>query len=115
MESKEITLLKKALERQKKARIQAEKILEAKSHELYNTVHHLKQENSKLQHLLDEKISELDGAFINIVDPYVVMDLKANVINMNNSAKDFLGYDHTKNKINLSKLVHPNDLEYTIK
>ncbi|RTE53324.1 PAS domain S-box protein [Arenibacter aquaticus] len=115
MESKEVTLLKKALERQKKARIQAEKILEAKSHELYNTVHHLKQENSKLQHLLDEKISELDGAFINIIDPYVVMDLKANVINMNNSAKEFLGYDHTKNKINLSKLVHQDDLEYTIK
>ena len=115
MDNKEVILLKKALERQKKARIQAEKILESKSHELYNTVHHLKQENSKLQHLLDEKTSELDGAFINIIDPYVVMDLKFNVINMNNSAKDFLGYDHTKEKINLAKMVHKDYVDYTVK
>ncbi len=113
MDSKEVILLKKALERQKKARIQAEKILEEKSKELYDVTHHLKETNSKLENLLNEKTSELDGVFINIIDPYVVMDLQFNVINMNGSAKEFLGYDHTKEHLNLSQLVHPDYIEYT--
>ncbi len=113
MENKEVILLKKALERQKKARIQAEKILEEKSKELYDITHHLKTANSKLENLLNEKTSELDGVFINIIDPYVVMDLKFNVINMNLSAKDFLGYDHNKESLNLAQLVHPEHVQYT--
>ena len=46
-------------------------------------------------------------------DPYVVMDMMSNVINMNTSAKEFLGYDHTKEKICLLDLVHKDYLEYT--
>ncbi|MFS4455985.1 sensor histidine kinase [Maribacter sp. 2304DJ31-5] len=113
MDNKEVILLKKALDRQKKARIQAERILESKSKELYDVTRHLKQANSKLESLLSKKASELDGVFINIIDPYVVMDLKFNVINMNSSAKEFLGYDHTKEAINLAKLVHEDYLQYT--
>ncbi|NHF58566.1 PAS domain S-box protein [Flavobacteriaceae bacterium TP-CH-4] len=113
MAEKEVLLLKKALERQKKARIQAEKILEEKSKELYDVTQHLKEANSQLENLLNEKTSELDGVFINIIDPYVVMDLKFNVINMNRSAKEFLGYDHNRERLNLKQLVHPEYLEYT--
>lgn len=113
MDSKEIIILKKALERQKKARIQAEKILEAKSKELYDATQHLKETNNTLENFLIEKSSELDGVFINIIDPYVVMDLDFNVINMNSSAKEFLGYDNTKEKLNLGKLVHPDYTQYT--
>lgn len=113
MDSKEVTLLKKALERQKKARKQAERILEEKSKELYDVTHHLQEANSKLENLLSEKTSELDGVFINIIDPYVVMDLQFNVINMNSSAKEFLGYDHTREKLNLAKLVHKDFVAYT--
>lgn len=114
MDSKEVLLLRKALDRQKKARVQAEKILERKSLELYDVTLHLKQANSTLENLLSEKTSELDGVFINIIDPYVVMDLQFNVINMNLSAKEFLGYDHTKEMINLEKLVHKDYIDYTI-
>ncbi len=114
MDSKEVILLKKALNRQKMARLQAEKILEEKSKELYDVTHHLKEANNKLENLLNEKTSELDGVFINIIDPYVVMDLKFNVINMNESAKVFLGYDHNKESLNLSQLVHPDYMEYTL-
>ncbi|WP_394972405.1 PAS domain S-box protein [uncultured Croceitalea sp.] len=114
MDSKEIILLKKALERQKRARIQAEKILEKKSKELYDVTHHLKESNARLESLLTEKTSELDGVFVNIVDPYVVMDLEFNIIRMNSSAKNFLGYDSEKEVVNLSKLVHPEYMEYTI-
>ncbi len=114
MDSKEVTLLKRALERQKKARQQAERILEAKSKELYDVTQHLQQTNNKLENLLTEKASELDGEFINIIDPYVVMDLQFNVLNMNSSAKKFLGYDHTKETLNLSKIVHHDFMEYTV-
>lgn len=113
MDSKEILLLKRALDRQKKARQQAEKILESKSKELYDVTHHLKQANAKLENLLNEKTSELDGVFINIIDPFVVMDLQFNVVNMNSSAKEFLGYDYMKETVNLSNLVHEDFMEYT--
>ncbi|MEP0214185.1 MAG: PAS domain S-box protein [Cellulophaga sp.] len=112
--NKEILLLKRALERQKKARLQAEKILEVKSKELFDTALHLKQANNKLENLLTETTSELDGGFVNIIDPYVVMDLNFNVINMNNSAREFLGYDNTKETINLPSLVHKDYMQYTI-
>ncbi|CAM3566900.1 PAS domain-containing sensor histidine kinase [Zobellia roscoffensis] len=111
--SKEVQLLKKALERQKKARQQAERILEQKSTELYETAARLKEANGKLENLLTEKVSELDGVFVNIIDPYVVMDLTANVIKMNGSAKEFLGYDYTKERVNLTDLVHQDYLQYT--
>ncbi len=110
---KEVLLLKKALDRQKKARAQAEKILEEKAKELYDVTHHLKESNARLEALLSEKTSELDGVFVNIVDPYVVMDLKFNIIKMNASAKEFLGYDSEKEAINLSTIVHPEYMEYT--
>ena len=113
MDNKEVVLLKKALERQKKARQQAERILEAKSKELYDVSHHLRESNSKLENLLSEKSSELDGVFINIIDPYVVMDLQFNVINMNRSAKEFLGFDHTSKNVNLSQFIHPEYISYT--
>jgi len=113
MDSKEVLLLKRALQRQKMARQQAEKILEAKSKELYDVTHHLKHANAKLENLLNEKTSELDGVFINIIDPYVVMDLQFNVVNMNSSAKEFLGYDYMEESLNLSNLVHEDFVEYT--
>ncbi|WP_405398381.1 PAS domain S-box protein [Maribacter sp. Asnod2-G09] len=113
MDNKEVLLLKKALERQKKARKQAENILEEKSKELYDVTSHLRESNSKLENLLSEKTSELDGIFINIIDPYVVMDLQFNVINMNRSAKEFLQFDHNDKLVNLSQFIHPDFLAYT--
>lgn len=113
MDSKEIALLKKALDRQVRARKQAESILEAKSKELYDVTHHLKETNSRLESLLSEKSSEIDGIFINIIDPYIVMDLFGNIIKMNESAKEFLGYYTNQETINLSTLVHEDYIEYT--
>ncbi|MBT8281332.1 MAG: PAS domain S-box protein [Muriicola sp.] len=113
MDSKEVTLLKKALDRQKRARRQAEMILEEKSQELYDTSRQLKETNDRLENLLSEKTSELEGVFINIVDPYLVMDISGQVIRMNTAAKQLLGYDNTKETINLSQLVHSDYLEYT--
>ncbi|MBM1107478.1 PAS domain S-box protein [Aurantibacter crassamenti] len=114
MDNKEVLLLKKALERQKKARAQAEKILEEKSKELYDTAFHLKESNARLENLLSEKTNKLEGVFTNILDPYVVVDLHMNIIEMNSAAKEFLGYDIEKEKINLSALIPSEYLDYNL-
>ena len=106
---------KGALEREKAARKQAEKILENKSIELYELTNQLKATNSQLEEILSEKTSELKGVFENIVDAYVMMDLWGNVLKMNEAAKDLLGYDIDKESFNLLNLVHKKDQEYTAK
>ena len=87
-----IEILERALKREKEARKQAEKILEEKSLKLFNTAEELKIANKKLEHLLDEKTSQLKGVFENINDAYVVMDIKGNVLKMNDIAISLFGY-----------------------
>ncbi|WP_422861992.1 PAS domain-containing sensor histidine kinase [Flagellimonas sp. W118] len=113
MDNNQVSILKRALEREKKARKTAENLLESKAKELYDASLHLKEANGRLENLVNDKGNRIDSAFINIIDPYVVMDMMTNVINMNASAKEFLGFDHTKEEVNLSNLVHPDYLEYT--
>ncbi|NKI30724.1 PAS domain S-box protein [Muricauda sp. DJ-13] len=74
---------------------------------------HLKEANGRLESLLSEEGKSLEGAFVNLVDPYVVMDLTTKVLSMNSSAKEFLGYDNEKEDLILSDLVHKDYLEYT--
>ncbi|UII77111.1 PAS domain S-box protein [Flagellimonas sp. HMM57] len=112
-DSNELSILKRALVREKKARKTAESLLENKAKELYDATLHLKEANGRLETLLNDGGTGIDNAFVNIIDPYVVMDMMSNVINMNTSAKEFLGYDHTKEKICLQDLVHQDYLEYT--
>ena len=106
--------LKRALDREKRARKAAERLLEDKSKELYDASLHLREANGKLESLINKKDSNIDGAFVNIIDPYVVMDLNTKVINMNTSAKEFLGFNHIKEEVYLSNLVHPDYAEYTL-
>ncbi|PCE62525.1 PAS domain-containing sensor histidine kinase [Sediminicola luteus] len=113
MPHNEVDILKRALDRQKKARLTAEKILEEKSKALYDTAEHLKRTNARLNALLDERSDEMDSAFLNIIDPYVIMDLNFEVIKTNDSAKSFLGFDYNKESLNLQELVHPDFAEYT--
>jgi len=109
----EVALLERALKREKRARKAAERLLEDKSKELYDASLHLREANGKLEALLNKSDSNISGAFVNIIDPYVVMDLSTKVLNMNSSAKEFLGFDHTKEEFYLSNLVHQDYLEYT--
>lgn len=111
---KEIELLKRALERQKKARQQAERILEEKSKELYSTANRLKEANERLEGLVTSATSELEGVFTNIVDPYIVMDLESNVLKMNNAAKEFFGVNFPEEPLNLKDVVHPDYADYTL-
>ncbi|WP_158849318.1 PAS domain-containing sensor histidine kinase [Algibacter sp. L1A34] len=100
-------ILKRALKREKAARKAAEAILEEKSRKLYFTT-------QRLESLLDEKSSELEGVFVNIIDAYVVMDLQGNILKFNESATKLFGYDIDNEEINVSKLIYIEDYEYAI-
>ena len=114
MSKQEIELLQRALDRQVKARKEAEKILESKSKELYDTLHYLREDNNRLKGLLQEKTSELEGVFFNIPDPYLVINLKGQVIKMNQAAKLFLGFDTEKEDFYAAQLVHHEYLMATL-
>ena len=68
MDNNEHRLLLRKLEREKAARKQAEKILEDKAAELYQRTEQLHEANEKLEVLLGERDSQLQGIFENIVD-----------------------------------------------
>jgi PAS domain S-box-containing protein len=111
---KEIEILQRALERQKKARKQAEKILEEKSLELFNISQELKIVNEQLEDLLDEKNSQLKGIFENINDAYLVMDIYGNVLKMNDVAVGLFGFDVNEEEVNVVSLIYPEDYEYAM-
>jgi len=109
-----IDILKRALQREKLARKAAEKILENKSRELYLTSEELKESNLKLEELLHEKSTQLKGVFENIIDTYVVIDLKGNVIKINDAAVELFGYDILKEKVNVMNLIYKDDFKYAM-
>ncbi len=108
MDDSKIKMYERALAREKAARKEAERILEEKSRELYFKSEELKVTNKKLESTVKETTTELKGVFENIVDAYVVMDLKGDVIKMNDAAEVLLGYS-IADAINLMNLVHPEE------
>ena len=107
MSQDQTEILQRALKREKAARKAAESILEEKSRELFFTT-------QRLEILLDEKSSQLQGVFENIIDAYVVMDIGGNVIKFNEAATKLFGYDIEKEKVNVTNLVYKDDYEYAI-
>jgi PAS domain S-box-containing protein len=107
MDQDQIEILKRALNREKNARKAAEKILEEKSRELYFT-------SQKLENLLDEKSSELQGVFENIVDAYVVMDFDGNILKFNEAATKLFGYNIDEENIKVANLIYKDDFQYAI-
>ena len=107
-------IIQRALERQKKARLMAEQILESKSLELYNTSQELKKDKNKLEDLLEEKKSQLKGIFKTINDPYFVIDLDGNLLKMNDFAKLFFGYNLQNEAINVADVIYSEDYVYAM-
>ncbi|SHN09196.1 PAS domain-containing sensor histidine kinase [Polaribacter sp. KT 15] len=114
MSQEKIDILERALKREKAARKAAEKILEDKSRDLYFVSDKLKDTNNKLEILLDEKSSQLEGVFENLVDAFVVMDLSGKVIKFNEAAIDVFGYDIENENLNVKDLVYKEDMGYAI-
>ncbi|GAA3612154.1 PAS domain S-box protein [Flavivirga amylovorans] len=109
MSQDQIDMLKRALAREKVARKQAEKILEDKAGELYEAKQKLEKSYSELEALLDKTDSQLQGVFENIVDAYVIIDLKGYILKMNDAAVDMLGFDNAKENFNLIKMAAPEE------
>lgn len=103
----QIEILQRALKREKAARKAAEDILEQKSRVLYSTT-------QKLEELLNEKSSQLEGVFENIVDAYIVMDLTGNVLKLNEAATKLFGHDIKIEPVNVLKLIYKEDFLYGI-
>ncbi len=114
MSQNQIDILQRALHREKLARKQAEKILESKSLELFKISEELKDVNNKLTSLLDEKTIQLQGVFENINDAYIVIDIRGNVVKMNDTAVHLFGYNIKEAPINVKSLVYKEDYKYAI-
>lgn len=107
MNQEKLDILKRALEREKLARKSAEKILEEKSRELYYS-------SQKIEKLLDEKSSQLQGVFENIIDAYVVIDIKGNVLKFNDAATKLFGYNIDVESLNVLNLIFKKDYDYAM-
>ena len=112
MSAEKIAILQRALTREKAARKEAEKILEEKAAELYALSQELSQTNTRLEKNIEQKITQLQ-VFESIIDAYVVVDFKGEVLKMNESAIALLGYDVRKAPIFLLDLVEEKMRERT--
>ena len=112
MNDQKAHILQKALERERLARKQAEKILEQKSLELYEKTEEMISINDNLSQVIDEQTIEFNGIFDNIMDSYILMDLHGNVLKMNEPAKKFFGYDIKQEKFNVTDIIYEDDHEY---
>lgn len=110
MEDK-IAILERALERERASRKESERILEQKSAELYELTRQLQESNNKLHKLFIATRSELTGVFNNLADAYLMMDLSGNVLKMNDTAFNLLGYNCMDAEFNILQLVVKEDLQ----
>ncbi|MBL4605725.1 MAG: PAS domain-containing protein, partial [Flavobacteriaceae bacterium] len=112
MSQEKIDILQKALERERLARKEAERVLEQRSLDLIDKNFELEEINNNLSKVIDEQTIEFQGIFDNIIDSYILMDLYGNVLKMNQPAIEFFGYDIKKEKFNVSKILYEEDYEY---
>ena len=112
-----IDIYKKALEREKKARKLAEKILEDKSLELFNSNQELKKTNKSIEVEVANRIAELEDLFNNMYDGYITLDASGCVTKSNKAARIILGYSPDEEIVNLSlkDIVHEDDREISKK
>jgi len=106
-------ILLRALDRERSARKQAEAILEEKALELYQLNEQLKSSNNALTNLNKQQTSKLNGVFDSLVDAYILMDIKGNIIEMNTAAKNLFGYD-VSDAINVTNLIYKDDFKYAM-
>ena len=98
-----IQSLKLALQNEKKAREDAEELLLHRTSELL-----------EIREALKAKTIEFDGFFENILDSFIVIDTKGNVIKMNDAAIKLFGYDIKKEEFNVVNIIYKDDFEYAM-
>ena len=109
MSQDRINILQRALHRERESRKAAEKILEEKSTELYHANKKLEKLYEEVETELTKTDSQLQGVFESIVDAYIIIDLKGEILKMNDAALNLFGFDHDKIDFNILELVNPSN------
>ncbi len=107
----EIEIYKRALEREKKARRLAEKIIEDKSSELYASNQELKRINKFIEEEVKSRTAEIQDLFDHMYDGYATISTTGDILKTNIAARVILGYDPSEEIDNLSlkDIVHEDD------
>ena len=69
-----------------------------------------REERRVLENDFNKQKAEFNAVFQNLADAYIMMDLSARVLKMNNLAKEMLGYDIDTEKFNLMQIAIPKDI-----
>ncbi|HAO14973.1 MAG TPA: hypothetical protein DDE71_05385, partial [Tenacibaculum sp.] len=107
-------LLEASLANEKTARKETEVALQQASEALQNKDQELENVKSKTLKLVNEKQIELDNLFRTIIDPYILMDLKGYVIQMNNAAINFFGVSLKKGSFNVKTNIYEKDMNHMV-
>ncbi|WP_158211933.1 PAS domain-containing sensor histidine kinase [Robiginitalea sediminis] len=108
-----LEILKRALERERKAHQQTSEVLGEKLQEIRQLESKLAKASLKLEERAKSEEPWFHQSFQEILDPYIITDLDSNVQRMNLAAMAFFGYEGAPPPLRLFDLVHPEDLAYT--
>ncbi|SHI72861.1 PAS/PAC sensor signal transduction histidine kinase [Mesonia phycicola] len=108
-----IKKLENALQQEKSARKKAESKLEKKTNQLLELSEALKISNQKLSKHLQEKTTQLEGVFANILDAYIVIDNNGYAIKINDAAVNLFGLKDRDEELKVIDFVRPEYIEYT--
>ncbi|MFD0964839.1 sensor histidine kinase [Pseudofulvibacter geojedonensis] len=115
MSENQVKILERALDRAKKARKQAEQILEQKSLELYETNQKLESANKMMEALLDDSSSQMNIIFENS-SLGIFLSSKKTLVKTNQALSDLLGYSKAEfSQLTINDVSFKEDLEETYK
>ncbi|CAM1355101.1 ATP-binding protein [Tenacibaculum halocynthiae] len=110
MSDEKVKIFERALQRERKARKQAEEILEQKSLELFEANQKLTASNKKTEALLNDQTAQLK-LIVDNSSLGIVLSQKNNLIKFNKAFANLLGYtDDELLNVNIYELSHPDDL-----
>ncbi len=101
-------ILLRRIERERMARLAAERILEKKSLELYNANLKLRNSNKTLKSLAEEKSLELESFIEIMLDGYIIFDMYGYILKFNQAADDVFALSQYEEP-NLKQLIYPPD------
>ena len=115
MEQSKIEILERALQREKEARKQAERILEEKSQELFELNRKLKIASKNKAGQIPCPEETKTTQYGTLYDAYIMIDLSGYVLKMNDAAINLLGINLKKEPVNVLGLVLKDDYIYALK
>ncbi len=101
-------ILLRKIQRERKAREAAERILEKKSLELYNANLKLENSNKTLKSIAEEKSLELESFIEIMLDGYIIFDMFGNILKFNRAANELFALSQYESP-NLKQLIYPPD------